>query len=88
MIAVALAVVVAPAPIPLPAPTLKALQVLVLITIKRKAWQRIWPRMIVVGQCSVYLLTTTPEGWRELELRGSKNVGVSRQINFIHRKYT
>ena len=71
-VALAVAVAVAPVPVPLPVPTLKPLEPFVSQGYSVMAWQWIWPRTIVVGQCSDCLLTTTPEGWRELELRGSK----------------
>ncbi len=67
-----LAVAVAPVPIPLPAPTLKPLGALMLKDLSRMAWQWIWPRIIVVGRISDYLLTTAPGG-RFAEARGSKN---------------
>ena len=70
----ALAPAPAPAPVPIPAPTLKGLQPLLRKTYSNIAWQRdlrIWPRIIVVGRISDYLLTTAPGGC-SAEARGSK----------------
>ena len=72
MLTVSVAVAVAPVPTPLPIPTIKAPEGIFTKDYRRLAWQWFWPRIIVVGQKSDYLLTTAPGGCFA-EARGSKS---------------